>query len=346
MGFFLPTCAKRVLSLVFFATSLCAEETPLERRKNILVQLDTWLDTLAPTSLKSFPLVSSIPSYTYADPPIEFSAFAVEHSFFSPTCPLISKATEDVADVIPVQKALRALMQSTSPFFIELATAEVLCKALAYRNLQKGMKIQIPVASQGSVRLIDYVVDEVLDLWQEMPGFGLVAEHKEEAPILLFRGTDLSLDSKKSWASLLSDLDLSGTGLSTFHFARADIHNWLVKADAHSQKKAKVMGFSLGGILTLYTILFETEWVAKEGSIAFNPPGVPSSIARRWDNIHNLHTTYITQGDVISRLGTQPPTLFAFFGKDPLPPIKAHTQLITAEPVFFLEKVKTSPSQK
>jgi len=346
MGSFLLSCSKRLIPIVFSAASLFGEENPFERRKNILLQLDNWLENLTPAPLKSFALASEDVAFTYADPPIEFSAFSLEHGFFSSRAPLISRATEDVADVISVQNALHAVAKSSSPFFIELATAELLCKALAYRNLQKGMQIQIPTCIKGTAHLIDYVVDEVLDLWQGMPAFGLIAKKKGYAPILLFRGTDLSLDSKKSWASLLSDLDLSGTGLSTFHFARKDIHDWLVKADTISQSKAKLMGFSLGGILVLYTIFFETEWVAKEGSVVFNPPGVPASIAKKWDHIHDLHTTYITQGDVICKLGTQPPILFAFSGKEPMPPIKAHTQLMTAEPVFFLEKVKQTSSTK
>jgi hypothetical protein len=99
------------------------------------------------------------------------------------------------------------------------------------------------------------------------------------------------------------------------------------------------MGFSLGGILALYTTVFEADLIAAAGSIAFNPPGVSSPIARKWASKAPAHIIYITQGDVIPKLGVQPSPTFLLFGKSLLPPIKAHTQLMTAEPVFFLDQI-------
>jgi len=228
-----------------------------------------------------------------------------------------------------------------------LATGELLSKVLAYRNLQKGMIIRIPCIIEGKALLVNYQVSEVLNLWHEMPAFGLLPFHKKANPILLFRGSDFSLLSKKSWASLLSDLDISGTGFSAFHLARSDIHAWLEKAFLFSGNNTKVMGFSLGGILSMYTVIFEKSLIATEGSMAFNPPGVSKPIAERWKEVSSLLKIYITQGDIIPKLGILVPPAFVLFTEKKMAPIEAHTQLMTANPFSLAEiYIEHEPSKR
>ena len=75
-----------------------------------------------------------------------------------------------------------------------------------------------------------------------MPAFGLVPIEKGKVPpILLFRGTDLSLGSTRSWASVISDLNTSGPGLFTFRNAQIKIHDWLTKVASYGIK-ARAIG--------------------------------------------------------------------------------------------------------
>lgn len=320
----------------------------MEIRTKTLIQLDEWINRVTPLPIRTFPLLNQEKVQNFQDPIAELDTFSKEHGFFSCNLPLVGVVTDDINDIEPVKKALVSLLLSKDPSFIELATAELLSKVLAYRNLQKGMKIAIPSVNQGIATLVEYEVNEVLDLWYEMPAFGLLPLNEKAAPILLFRGSDFSLLSKKSWASLLSDLDISGTGCTAFHMARPDIHNWLVKAFQTSGNKSKVMGFSLGGILSMYTTIFEKPLIASEGSIAFNPPGFSKAIANRWKEVSSLQKIYVTQGDLIPKLGILAPPAFVLFTKEDFAPIEAHTELVTANPSFFLGEIyiEKQPSKK
>ncbi len=320
----------------------------MEIREKALVQLDEWINMVTPLPIRTFPLLSKDSIKEYAEPDFDLQAFSKKHGFFSCQSPLIGIVTDQLSDVEPIEKALACLLSSKNLFFIELATGEILSKALAYRNLQKGIKIKIPCIIEGKPLLVEYQVNEVLDLWHEMPAFGLLPFHKKANPILLFRGSDFSLLSKKSWASLLSDLDISGTGFSAFHLARSDIHAWLEKAFLFSGNPAKVMGFSLGGILSLYTTIFEKSLIAAQGSMSFNPPGVSQPIAERWKEVSSLLKIYITQGDLIPKIGILVPPAFVLFTDKKFAPIEAHTRLMTAEPSFSLAEIyiENQPSKK
>src|SRR5207249_1381181 len=138
----------------------------------------------------------------------------------------------------------------------QLASAELLSKVLAYRDLQLGQTIQIPVEIKGKIVLETFTVDHLFDIWQGMPAFGLIPKKKNLSSLLLFRGTDFSLISKRGIASVMSDLDPSGPGLKAFFHARKEIGGWLQAVQAQG-KPARVMGFSLGGALAAYTFIYE-----------------------------------------------------------------------------------------
>lgn len=325
--------------LTFFCTLEAKDECtlPKELRQKALVQLDDWINRVTPLPVRTFPLLHPESAKNFKETIPDLQMFSKNHSFFSCQTPLVGIVTEEFFDIESVEKALAYLLQSNDLFFIELATGELLTKVLAYRNLQKGMILRIPCVIEGKALLVNYQVNEVLNLWHEMPAFGLIPFHKKANPILLFRGSDFSLLSKKSWASLLSDLDISGTGFSAFHLARSDIHAWLEKAFLFSGNNTKVMGFSLGGILSMYTVIFEKALIATQGSMAFNPPGVSKPIAERWKEVSSLLKIYITQGDIIPKLGILVPPAFVLFTEKKMAPIEAHTQLMTAEPFSYAE---------
>lgn len=338
----LKTISLFFISFFCFLCTIDAKEEcslPMELRRKTLVQLDEWINKVTPLPVRTFPLLSQESIKNCKEPILDLQIFSKEHNFFSCQSPLVGIVTEELSDIEAVEKVLACLLKSKDPFFIELATGELLSKVLAYRNLQKGLKIKIPCIIDGEAILVDYQVNEVLNLWYEMPAFGLLPLHRKANPILLFRGSDFSLLSKKSWASLLSDLDISGTGFSAFHLARADIHAWLEKAFLFSQNRTKVMGFSLGGILSVYTIIFEKSLIDHQGSMAFNPPGVSKSIIEKWKEVSSLLKIYVTQGDLIPKLGILPHPSFVLFTEKKFGPIEAHTQLMTAEPSFFLSEI-------
>ena len=199
------------------------------------------------------------------------------------------------------------------------------------------MKISIPAATRKKAKLIEYEVDEVLDLWQGMPAFGLTPVGKGAPPILLFRGTDFSFTSKSSWASILSDFDLSGAGLTTFRSSQKKIHAWLEKVSPFG--KAKVMGFSLGGILAIYTAIFEN--VLIDQCVAFNAPGVSKAIFSEWKDQSSSPPIrlYATQGDLVSRFGNMVGNAFELSSKVPLGPIEAHTKIMTAKSPVLLNPI-------
>ncbi len=332
-----------IAAFICFFNFACAEEEcslGKEIRRKTLTSLDEWVNAVAPLPIRTFPLIPSEPTKNYCDPPESFQLFAAEHSFFSCGTALVGVVTEEIADIAPVQKALIGLTESKNPVWIEMAAQELLTKVLAYRNLQKGMKITIPDPTP-----VEYVVDEVLDLWQEMPAFGLLPQGEKGNPILLFRGSDFSFLTKKSWASFLSDLDISGTGFSAFHLARSDIHAWLDKAFRASKRKTKVMGFSLGGVLSIYTVIFEKNLIASSGSCAFNPPGVSAPISERWKEVSSLFKIYVTQGDLIPKLGILVSPAFVLFTSKNFAPIQAHTKLMTAEKTFSVGEIYIEPKK-
>ena len=90
-----------------------------------------------------------------------------------------------------------------------------------------------------------------------------------------FEELDFSFLSKSSWASVLSDCDVSGPGFFAFRSSEKTIQNWLEKA-CKQAGKVDVMGFSLGGVLAIYTTLFQNAFVDR--CVAFNAPGVSKVI--------------------------------------------------------------------
>jgi hypothetical protein len=194
----------------------------------------------------------------------------------------------------------------------------------------------------GRVSYETFTVDHIFDIWRGMPAFGLIPEKKGIASILLFRGTQFSLISERGLASIMSDLDLSGPGRSAFRRSRDQISQWLKKT-AQMNKKARVMGFSLGGTLAAYTFIYENEWIADRGSIGMCLPGVASDVIAEWNSLsperQKGFLAYVNAGDFVSRIGKLFGTVYCLSVPRILKPLAAHTLLMSSEPKFSVALV-------
>ena len=271
--------------------------------------------------------------------------FGKRYGYFSMNTPLVSSVNGHRGSKEIVFCLLGSLGEKINDVrFLEFATGEILAKVLAYRTLRRGDEVKISTMRGEEVVLATYQLDEIFNLWKGMPAFGLIP--KEEGPaILLFRGTDFSLDSRAGWASLMSDLDISGPGLKTFRKAQPELHAWLEKV-ANMEKKAKVIGYSLGGALATYTFIYEHALLSEKGSIAFNSPGVSDQVYRDWDLLPEERkegiSFYVNQGDLVSKMGKLMGRVYALSLPIPMKPVFAHTILLSAQNCFFQERVDVS----
>ncbi len=311
-------------------------------RRKALYNLDEVLHWSLRGKLRSYVLLNTPPT-SYANSALSMRDFAHLHGYFSLFRPLVGKVSAAVDDIDTVRRAIHKIqMEVEDKDLGALATAEFLAKALAYRDLQKADRISIKEEGYGPVT--EYRVVKVFHLWGHMPAFGLMPQG-EGAPILLFRGTDLSLDSQRGWASLMSDVDLAGPGFYAFKKARADIHAWLVAA-AKEKEKARVIGFSLGGALAMYTFVFENAWMSSKPSYAFSPPGVSDKVIATWKELPEdrqaIFRTYVNRGDVISKVGKLHGNVYELSIDRDLKPVSAHTALMTSYRTITLSPIDVS----
>jgi hypothetical protein len=247
------------------------------------------------------------------------------------TCQILQKIYEDIKD----------------PTLCDLATAEVLSKVLAYRDLVVGERIPIPtLGPDQTIHLSYYVVDKVFELWNRMRAFGLVrASYQKGAPILLYRGTEFSFTSEGGRASIISDLDPKGPGHSLFKNAKQHLHSWL-KTITTEQGLARTIGHSLGGIIVAYTLLHETPFISDrsyETSYAFNFPGVSQDLMSAWEMLPEKqkpsYKGIICRGDVVSKFGKLFGDIIEVSLKHPLAPMQAHEKLLFLEPTCYLHQI-------
>jgi hypothetical protein len=259
--------------------------------------------------------------------------------------------TSEEKDICIACEMLKVVHEKVrSPLPRRIAVGEVLTKVLAYRDMKRGQEIPIPVLNaEGHPILATYEVDAVFDIWHGMPAFGLKPKsHKNDVPILLFRGTDFSLISERGWASVISDLELTDPGLKTFFHGQQKIHEWLEKA-ARDGVKASVMGFSLGGSLASYTFIYENSLINDQPhhfSISFNQPGVSGKILDDWmrfseDKKSNL-ILYVNRGDIISKAGKLFGQVTELSIKQVLEPIASHTLIVSFQPEYQLNIVNVN----
>jgi hypothetical protein len=276
----------------------------------------------------------------------ELKSFSKQYNFFAKH-PLIGKVSSKLKDQELAQEILYVIDKKIKdPKKRILATGEVLTKVLAYRDLKKGSVISIPLITKlGGNVLVDYSVDKVFDIWGGMPAFGLIPiSFKDKAsPILLFRGTDSSFATKRAWVSLVSDLDPNGPGLGAFMKAKEKFKEWIKKANSIYPNKTRILGYSLGGAFTSYTLIFEGDLVTSDPlqpSMAFNSPGVINESYKKWNQIEKkpLYINIVTKSDIISKYGHPIGYTYEMVPKKKLMLIQAHVQLMVGEESFNLIK--------
>jgi hypothetical protein len=236
------------------------------------------------------------------------SKFHKKHHYFSYEHPLVGRATSNPEDIKIAQGALLdAFEVFDDPFILEQVTSELLAKVLAYRNLKKGMPLYIPWIVDGKCELLPCTVDHVFDLWKSMKAFGIRPCDHRHASLLLFRGTDLSLLSRSSRISILSNFDPEGPGYGIFRHSRKRLKNWMSSASAKNHK-IKTIGYSLGGALASYLLLNEPHFFSESSSsIIFNQPGLREPLLEKFHKAQKAHPfslrSFISSGDVVSKFG-------------------------------------------
>lgn len=313
-----------------------------------LLSLDKLLALAFDPMTRSYLLLPAQEESHYQNQIQEYLTFSKQFGYFSIQRPLIGYVTKEKEDIHLTNQILLLIHKKlSSPRERFIATAEILTKVLAYRDLKKGQEVFIPcINSKGEPVIVIYAVDTIFDLWHGMPAFGLVPkDNRTQVPILLFRGTDLSLGTKRGWASVISDLNTEGPGLSTFLTAQPTIHEWLQKV-ASIGSKAKVMGFSLGGVFAGYTVIFERDLINKnpqECSMAFNPPGIPKKALNIWESLPKdkkpPFSVFVTRGDLVSKIGLLFGEVEEFSLDKLLKPIAAHVTLMTAQRRYHLKQI-------
>ncbi|MBI2743020.1 MAG: DUF2974 domain-containing protein [Chlamydiales bacterium] len=313
-------------------------------RTSFVKNLDKMLSVIFDEASRTYAVLQTAKAQPFENTHPELQRFNAECNYFSEEHPIVGKVTEEESDIALTQEALNEIHEKVEdPFQREIMTAEVVTKVLAYRELKEGQIIAIPTLDANSKpKLTSYLVDAVLDLWHGMPAFGLLPYQGEEGiPILLFRGTDFSLVTERGWASVISDLEIYDPGLRAFEQGREKIHEWLEKAEAVCCK-ARIMGFSLGGILTAYTVLYEDKLVNQEKtSFSFNAPGVSRDILREWEERRALPTltSFVSQGDVIPKYGRLLKNTLLFSQEEFPAPLAGHTNLVTFSNFFYLQPI-------
>ncbi|MBI3211258.1 MAG: hypothetical protein HYZ47_01040 [Simkania negevensis] len=238
--------------------------------------------------------------------------FANEYRRNAASKGIICNVTGEIEDFEETCRLLKCVYEEIQDLrCVELITAELLSKVLAYRQLKEEQVIPMPTVDQkGNLLLGIYKVEHVFDLWNKMSAFGLICLNEEkQPPLLLFRGTDFSLLTEEGRASLISDLDPSGPGRTIFEAAKSQLQTWL-KEKAKEGTYPKVIGHSLGGIFVAYTLIKEHRYINKDPaypSYAFNSPGVSEDLFEEWKNLPAADKPplkwIVSRGDLVSKLG-------------------------------------------
>lgn len=319
-------------------------------RIKTLKNLDQFLNWTFSENYKTYVLTTPIEEKKIEMDIPEMRTFVENYGYFSFKHPIVGVVTTSREDLELINCLLRALsLKSKSSDYLQIAVAEVLAKALAYHDLKVGQTVVIPIEYNGEVDLQQFRVDHIFNIWHGMPAFGLIPEQEGVDSILIFRGTDFSLDSQRGWASVMSDLDITGPGLSAFQHSEQEISQWL-KAVKAQGKAARVLGFSLGGAMAAYTFIYENQWLSEYGSISICAPGVKEKVISEWQLITEERkkglTCLINMGDIVSKAGKLFGNVYALSTDKPYKPLTAHTMLMSGQPLFYKAKVDVKQENK
>jgi hypothetical protein len=284
----------------------------------------------------------------FKNPNPNLKYFSDNFGRFSTSKSLIGVVSLEPSDVIVTQHLLKIIYDTLkSSRIVELCTNEILSKVLAYRDLKENIKLLIPIVlHEEKVEYVEFIVDTIFDLWQKHTAFGLrPTSVSNVSPILLFRGTDFSLNRQGGRASILSDLDPDGPGRRLYLSCRSTLRYWLLQM-SHLGEKTRVLGHSLGGVLATYAAVYEHDLLSKnplQASYSFNAPGITEDLFKDWEDLpleeRPSFYSFVTRGDIVSKFGQVFGETYELFTSRPLSPMISHEQLIFSQPLSYMCKV-------
>jgi len=290
--------------------------------------------------------------YTIRNKCKAFEQFEYLYGYLAKERLLVGRFTKDVKDIEITQELLKDISKYVkNPQICDLTIAEILTKVLAYRNLRHKMRIEIPTLKDNEIKLKTYEIDEVFDLYNSMKAFGLKSLDGKSAPLLLFRGTDFSI-TEEGRTSIMSNFDPEGPGHAIYHNARPRLRNWL-KAVCKGGLKARALGFSLGGALASYSLIFDPEFFSQSiecSSYTFNHPGVDDILMHKWKalpkNARPALQGFIAEGDFVSKYGKLFSESYQMKLEKNLEPIESHTSLYFTKPLIHLSEINVVNENK
>lgn len=315
---------------LFMPAPASGAEISLETRSKFFLHLNKFLDWI--TSLQNFSYAKANFIQERIDPPECLVKFEKKHGFFSNQVPLVGQYTPLKKDIEYVQNILYEIDalpvdKGSKLFYLQ----EILAKVLPYRHLEVGDQIMIPDFEAPQKSSL-YTLEVIFDLGLSMPAYGFTTKDKGKSSILIYRGTHFDLTHKSGVASIIADLDLYGPGYTAFFKIEDQLKTFLLKQKLNG-KNTIVLGYSLGGVLSLYTGFFFQEFINLEYSCSFNPPGVQK---RLWklcmkDNKLSAFTVYVNNSDPVSKWGFLIGDVSVLSLEDRMGPLMAHTILMGSQ---------------
>lgn len=225
----------------------------------------------------------------------------------------------DPKNIDDLQKLLTTIYETIEdPIIMQAMSAQVLTKLVMSHKahvIKVGDTLHIPTLdSLGNRHCVEYTFVKKFNVWQGIPAFGLADKNNQFPPILLFRPTNTNYNDIDMLPTIFANLHPAGPAWDLFKKSRYEISDWLEGQNKQSTEKARVMGFSQGGILASYFLAhyshhFNTnEWAP---SIILDAPGVSARVEEIWDAIEQKPNVqmYINRGDIVPKVGK------AFIGK-------------------------------
>lgn len=185
-----------------------------------------------------------------------------------------------------LESRLLASVQSDFAFY------DVLAREKSYLDYSPGATIDLTVASGGTNKNYQYVVDHVFNMANGFDAYGLTSTNT--GSMLLVRGTEAT----KDLPDVIADLDYRGIAKQQHDEAASAVNGWL----SGQSGPVDFVGQSMGGELA--------QWFAVDAGnskvnhvVTFNSPGLPASVANSSNIASTKVTHFINSGDVVSLAG-------------------------------------------
>lgn len=316
-------------------------------RKQAAAQFFDWMLYDLPHTLFKAHLASSEP-FLAPDPfPEELAFYTEELKDYNHTAN--TGSSEHNHNIRTSEKAFYIINETIeNPQYRQIMTTEILVKVIAFSKPKEGAIFRLPSAKMGE-KMLEYTLDKVLTLQNDIPAFGFTSKDPKALPIILFRGTAPALSVKGGIHSIHCNFDPKGVARQLFDHSFNDIKTWIEKA-AKDGRKVRAMGYSQGAALAALTTTYFHEHMSQDPlfpSITFHPPGIDPAGAAKWEEVKAgkrfpLIVQFPVKSDIVSRLGA-----YIIGEVHQITPgfrtglLDAHFPLILTTPGWQLERVDT-----